>query len=432
MDVLREGRFVNKPPLLEGVNYPYWKARMKAFIKAIDEKTWRSILTGWTHPTTKDDKGTDTVKASKLQMLTTRFERLRMEEDECIADFNSKLCDIANEAFALGEKYTDAKLVKKTLRSLPARFAYKVTAIEEAKNVEKMRLDELIGNLQTFEMNFKAKKKSRGIALNADYDEMSTKDETDEDEDLSESLTFLTKKFNEMLRKFNKKGRFGENSKNKNSQKKNFNSQRFEDKKRKEGIQCRECEGFGHVQAKCANTLKKKNKAATASWSDDSDENQEDADDHTSNYVAFTVTNEFSDKNLFFTDNVVTESVATVSATTSGRIVDDTDFGDETEDDSDDDDLSLGKIQEAYKKMYSKWLVVCKRNKSLEDEVGVLTKERDELKKAATNYEILATKHQGKLAETRLELEQTQKNLRMLNSGTSKLDHLLSQQKNLW
>ncbi|XP_024028294.1 uncharacterized protein LOC112093655 [Morus notabilis] len=233
-------------------------------------------------------------------------------------------------------------------------------------------------------MNFKDKRKSRGIALQADYDDMSTKDETNEDEDLSESLTLLTKNFNKMLRKINKKGRFGENSKNRNSQKKNFNSQQFEENERNKEIQCRECEGFRHIQAECANTLKKRNKAATTStWSDDSDE----------------------------------KFVATASATTSGGVVDDTDFEDETEDDSDDDDLSLEKIQEAYKKMYSKWLVVCKQNKSLEDEVAVLTKERDELKKATTNYEILATKHHRKVAETRIELEQTQKNLRMLNSG---------------
>ena len=36
-----------KPSYLEGVNYPYWKARMKVFIKTIDEKAWRSILIGW-------------------------------------------------------------------------------------------------------------------------------------------------------------------------------------------------------------------------------------------------------------------------------------------------------------------------------------------------------------------------------------------------
>jgi len=332
MDVMREGGSVNKPPFLEGFNYSYWKARMKAFIKAIDEKAWRSILTGWTHPTTKDEKGnavpkpeeewsgdedklannnskalnaifnavdvnqfklismcetakepwdilqtahkgTDIVNASKLQMLTTRFEHLRMEEDESIAEFNSKLCDIANEAFALGERYSDAKLVKKTLRSLPARFAYKVTAIEEAKNVEKMRLDELIGNLQTFEMNFKDQKKNRGIALQADYEDLSIKDEIDGDKGINESLALLTKNFNKMLRKINKKNGFGENLKNRNFQKKTFNTQRPEEKKRNKGIQCRECEGFGHIQAECANTLKKKSKAAMVStWSDDSDE----------------------------------------------------------------------------------------------------------------------------------------------------------------
>lgn len=33
-------------------------------------------------------------------------------------------------------------------------------------------------------------------------------------------------------------------------------------------IQCRECEGLGHIQAECVNTLKK-NKSDTVSWSDD-------------------------------------------------------------------------------------------------------------------------------------------------------------------
>ena len=65
-------------------------------------------------------------------MLTSTFEDLRMMDDETISDFNSKLCDIANETFALDEKYSNTKLVRKTLRSLPERFAYKVAAIEEA------------------------------------------------------------------------------------------------------------------------------------------------------------------------------------------------------------------------------------------------------------------------------------------------------------
>ena len=130
---------------------------MKAFIKALDEKAWRAVLIGWTHPITKNDAGeeamkpeekwsteedrlansnsralnaifngvdanqfklistcetakeaweilqmghdgTAAVRLSKLQILITRFENLRMLEYETISDFNSKLCDIANEA----------------------------------------------------------------------------------------------------------------------------------------------------------------------------------------------------------------------------------------------------------------------------------------------------------------------------------------------
>jgi len=87
-----------------------------------------------------------------------------MHEIETISEFNSRLCDIANESFALGEKIPEAKLVSKTLRSLPQRFAYKVTAIEEAKNIETMRLDELMGSLRTFEMHLSQNKKEKEIS----------------------------------------------------------------------------------------------------------------------------------------------------------------------------------------------------------------------------------------------------------------------------
>lgn len=49
-------------------------------------------------------EGTAAVKISKLHILATRFEDLKMKEDDTINDFNTKLCDIANEVFTLGEK----------------------------------------------------------------------------------------------------------------------------------------------------------------------------------------------------------------------------------------------------------------------------------------------------------------------------------------
>lgn len=70
-----------------------------------------------------------------------------------------KIWDIANEAYALGEKIPEDKLVRKTLKSLPKRFVYKVTTIKEAKDVTTIQLDELIKSLHTFEMNLKHNKK---------------------------------------------------------------------------------------------------------------------------------------------------------------------------------------------------------------------------------------------------------------------------------
>ena len=47
MDIHREGTLTNKPPLLDGNNYAYWKARMIAFLKAIDIKVWKFAVYGY-------------------------------------------------------------------------------------------------------------------------------------------------------------------------------------------------------------------------------------------------------------------------------------------------------------------------------------------------------------------------------------------------
>ena len=46
---------------------------------------------------------------SRLQLLTTMFENLKMHKEELFSEFNAKLCNIASEAFALGEKMSEDK-----------------------------------------------------------------------------------------------------------------------------------------------------------------------------------------------------------------------------------------------------------------------------------------------------------------------------------
>ena len=76
-------------------------------------------------------EGTKKVKDTKLQMLTTRFEKLKMSEDESFDSFYSKLNEVVIGKFNLGEKTEDSKIVRKILRSLLESFRAKVTAIEE-------------------------------------------------------------------------------------------------------------------------------------------------------------------------------------------------------------------------------------------------------------------------------------------------------------
>ena len=48
-------------------------------------------------------EGTKAIKDSKLLRLTTSFEEIKMEEDESFDEFYTKLKDIVNSAFNLGE-----------------------------------------------------------------------------------------------------------------------------------------------------------------------------------------------------------------------------------------------------------------------------------------------------------------------------------------
>ena len=52
-------------PLLNENNYTYWKVRVKAFIKSINEKAWLSILKKWSLPTVATNDMTVTLKSEK-------------------------------------------------------------------------------------------------------------------------------------------------------------------------------------------------------------------------------------------------------------------------------------------------------------------------------------------------------------------------------
>ena len=107
-----------------------------------------------------------------------------MEDHENFGEFHAKLMDIVNSSFNLGEPILNSKLVRKILIYLSERFRAKVTTIEESKAVDSLKIDELVGSLQTFEMTLVSPRKVKGIALKAIKEE-SISFESEGDEKMS-------------------------------------------------------------------------------------------------------------------------------------------------------------------------------------------------------------------------------------------------------
>ena len=92
-------------------------------------------------------EGTEKVKDTKLQILTTRFEEVKMSEDKLFDSFYGRLNEIVNAKLNLGEKVEDTKIVRMVQRSLPESFQAKVTTIKESKDLDAINIQELVSSL---------------------------------------------------------------------------------------------------------------------------------------------------------------------------------------------------------------------------------------------------------------------------------------------
>jgi len=203
-----------------------------------------------------------------------------MLEDESIQDHHLNILDIANSFESLGEKISDEKLVRQILRSLPKRFDMKVTAIEEAQDISSLKVDELIGSLQNFEItvNNKTDKKGKGIAFTSSMDSEETQGNHEDDEDMFESLALIGRQFRKIFKQFDRRFRpNGQNTRPNIDYQPNKEKMARSDEKNYQykGAQCLECEGYGHIRTECATFIKKQKKSLAVLWSDGDDSDDE-------------------------------------------------------------------------------------------------------------------------------------------------------------
>ena len=248
-------QFLNAPAYFNGSNYAFWKVRMCAFLCIIDEMVWDFIENRYVGPSiakfewdkvaltlananskvinaifcgvstdefhrilhvkiTKEAwtilettyEGTNKVKDTNLQMLTTRFEEVKMSDDELFDSFYGRLNEIVVAKLNLGENAEDAKVVRKILRSLTKSFGAKLTAIEESKYLDEIKIQELIRSLQTYELRLPSHKSNKSLALKTINERIG--DSFDKD-DVEKEVAFLAKNFRKFLKMKNNGKSFG-------------------------------------------------------------------------------------------------------------------------------------------------------------------------------------------------------------------------------
>ena len=87
--VMEHGHSLVIPPHFDGNNYAYWKVKMKAFLKSIDERVWNSVEYGWEKPTTPVSEWQTSQKEAAMfnsKVMNAIFNTVSMEEFKRISN----------------------------------------------------------------------------------------------------------------------------------------------------------------------------------------------------------------------------------------------------------------------------------------------------------------------------------------------------------
>ncbi|XP_057808926.1 uncharacterized protein LOC131023403 [Salvia miltiorrhiza] len=449
--------------------------RMVSFIRVVDENAWTSVEEGWTTPCDEEGKtkhrskwsstdlaasnanqkalnsiqnavtmevfvvismcstakeawevlmntyeGNSKVKKQRLQQLTTRFEELKMDENETISNFHGKILSIPNESFSLGEKILEEKLVRKVMHALPERFDYKITVIDEARDVSDMKLEELIGSLRTFEMNLRSEKfeKRKSLAFVADSSSKNKESQKFDTDELVESFALFTKNFGKAFNRY-KRGMVST---------KDFKMLKtIKLLKPRLLVDLHPDRGYSAM-----NVMNKQNKSFNVSHNDEETDDSGSYSDDDESIALISSTDVLRQKYIkedplkVETDTDTEKDPVAFTAKVEDvtkTIVVDVVTCEET--DSDTEELDESYLAENYEMIYKKCLAMLELNKSLSTQLNDVSRERDDFKemyqKQKTELDVLKQIMESKMGE----LEHQQKLVKMMNSGTDKLDEIL-------
>ncbi|WVY89999.1 hypothetical protein V8G54_035513 [Vigna mungo] len=105
------------------------------------------------------------VKKVRLQSLQRQYELLGMGEQETIEEYVGRIQIVVNAMRACDKIVKDKKIVEKILRTLTPQYDHIVVAIEESKDLETMRVEELQNSLEAHEQRLIERKNAEKSAI---------------------------------------------------------------------------------------------------------------------------------------------------------------------------------------------------------------------------------------------------------------------------
>ncbi|KAF2299904.1 hypothetical protein GH714_005913 [Hevea brasiliensis] len=96
-------------------------------------------------------EGDERIKGMQVLNLVREFEMQKMKESETIKEYADKLLSIVNKVRLLGSEFFDSRIVQKILVTIPERFEATISSLENAKDLSRISLVELLNALQAQE-----------------------------------------------------------------------------------------------------------------------------------------------------------------------------------------------------------------------------------------------------------------------------------------
>ena len=217
----------------------------------------------------------------------------KRKPNESIVEMFTRFTDVENGLEGLGKRVSEQDKVTKILRCLPPKWNSKTEAIEEAKNLKELPLEELIGLLMTYEMKIarqekemQEESKKKSIVVKAQEEKVVEEEKLSNMED---DIALITKR----MQKFMMKNKFGGKTYNKKSNYKKEGPSK-EEKENREGakkVTCYKCKKPGHIKYNCPlyKAKKEKRRSMMATWSQSEDSSNDESENEFSNmcFMAF-------------------------------------------------------------------------------------------------------------------------------------------------